>query len=106
MNKTENNVQLVHKPTGLRVACQETRSLTQNRKIARKILLDKVQRYLQSGLCVTADNRDLQLDKLYNPGLSKSEMERAKKSERARRRKKKAKRKAGEKDDDSDVHND
>ena len=42
INKTQNNVQLLHKPTGLRVSCQETRSLEQNRKIARRILLDKV----------------------------------------------------------------
>ena len=46
VNKTENNVQLIHRPTGLRVACQETRSLKQNRKIARKILLDKVCRHV------------------------------------------------------------
>jgi hypothetical protein len=42
INKTQNNVQLLHKPTGVRVSCQETRSLEQNRKIARRILLDKV----------------------------------------------------------------
>ncbi|EKM55923.1 uncharacterized protein PHACADRAFT_93577 [Phanerochaete carnosa HHB-10118-sp] len=71
INKTENNVQLVHKPSGIRVTCQETRSLTQNRKIARKILLDK-------------------LDQIYNPGLSKQEMLKAKQQERERRRKKKA----------------
>ncbi|OBZ75329.1 putative peptide chain release factor C12orf65, mitochondrial [Grifola frondosa] len=85
VNKTENNVQILHKPTGLRVACQETRSLKQNRKLARRILLDK-------------------LDALYNPGLSKQEMAKAKQIERSRRRKKKAKKKvvgqqAGNKDD-------
>lgn len=42
INKTQNNVQLLHKPTGIRVACQETRSLQSNREIARKILLGKV----------------------------------------------------------------
>ncbi|KAI0253873.1 RF-1 domain-containing protein [Lactifluus subvellereus] len=42
INKTQNNVQLLHKPTGFRVSCQETRSLEQNRKIARRILLNKV----------------------------------------------------------------
>lgn len=37
-------MQLLHKPTGIRVECQETRSLKQNRKIARKLLLEKVRR--------------------------------------------------------------
>ncbi|KAH9977280.1 RF-1 domain-containing protein [Lactifluus volemus] len=74
INKTQNNVQLLHKPTGIRVSCQETRSLEQNRKIARRILLDK-------------------LDKISNPGLSKSEMAKAKNLERERRRRKKAKKK-------------
>ena len=42
INKTQNNVQLLHKPTGIRVACQETRSLDLNRRGARKLLLEKV----------------------------------------------------------------
>jgi len=75
INKTENNVQLVHKPTRIRVTCQETRSLIQNRKIARKILLDK-------------------LDQIHNPGISKQELLRAKQQERERRRKKKARKKS------------
>jgi hypothetical protein len=36
INKTANKVILVHTPTQIRVECQETRSLQQNRKIARK----------------------------------------------------------------------
>jgi len=75
INKTNNNVQLLHKPTGIQVKCQETRSLQQNRKIARKILLEK-------------------LDHLFNPGLSKEDLKRARERERDRRRKKKARKAA------------
>ena len=42
INKTANCVQLLHKPTGIRVECQETRSLEYNRKIARKRLIRKL----------------------------------------------------------------
>ena len=46
VNKTSNRVCLVHEPTQLRVECQETRSLPQNRKIARKRLQEKLDEYL------------------------------------------------------------
>ncbi|KAI6036073.1 RF-1 domain-containing protein [Pisolithus microcarpus] len=79
INKTKNNVQLLHKPTGIRVSCQETRSLQTNRMLARRQLLQK-------------------LDQMYNPGLSKTELQQAKKLERERQRRKKAKKKARQKE--------
>lgn len=46
INKTSNRVILVHEPTQLRVECQDTRSLQNNRKIARKRLKEKLDEYL------------------------------------------------------------
>jgi len=46
VNKTSNRVVLLHEPTQLRVECQDTRSLQQNRKIARKRLRLKVDEFL------------------------------------------------------------
>jgi len=42
INKTMNNVQLLHVPTGVRVSCQEQRELSTNRKLARKMLYERV----------------------------------------------------------------
>ncbi|KAH6652213.1 RF-1 domain-containing protein [Truncatella angustata] len=42
INKTSSAVQLKHIPTGLVVKCQATRSRTENRKIARQLLADKL----------------------------------------------------------------
>jgi len=46
VNKTSNRVILTHLPTQVRVECQDTRSLQQNRKIARKRLRLKVDAFL------------------------------------------------------------
>ncbi|KAJ2535194.1 hypothetical protein GGH19_000280 [Coemansia sp. RSA 1807] len=42
INKTSSCVQLMHRPTGTIVVCQDTRSLQQNRKIAYKRLKEKL----------------------------------------------------------------
>jgi len=85
INKTSSCVNLIHRPTGIRVVAQPTRSREENRKIARKILLDK-------------------LDQLMNPGLSKTDMEREKIRERKRQRAKKLKKKKAESELEADVH--
>ena len=46
INKTSNRVVLIHKPTQLKVECQDTRSLQQNRKIARKKLRLKLDEFI------------------------------------------------------------
>ncbi|EQC31319.1 hypothetical protein SDRG_10921 [Saprolegnia diclina VS20] len=42
INKVRNNVFLKHRPTGLFVQCQKTRSLDDNRRVARKLLAAKL----------------------------------------------------------------
>lgn len=44
VNKSSSCVHLVHIPTGLSVKCQRERSQTLNRFIARRLLLDKIER--------------------------------------------------------------
>lgn len=75
INKTSSSVSLIHRPTGIRVQCQATRSREDNRRIARKILLEK-------------------LDQIANPGLSKQQIQQEKARSRKRQRAKKAKKKA------------
>ncbi|KAJ5825798.1 peptide chain release factor-like protein [Penicillium riverlandense] len=43
INKTNSAVQIIHKPSGVVVKCQATRSQSQNEKIARQLLADKVE---------------------------------------------------------------
>lgn len=48
VNKVSTCVVLIHRPTGLLVKCQESRSQSLNRFYARRILLDKIE-YRQKG---------------------------------------------------------
>src|SRR5437868_14957660 len=43
VNKTATCVMLLHRPTGLQVKCQTTRQQGQNRILARRLLLDKLE---------------------------------------------------------------
>ena len=49
VNKTSSCVQLVHIPTGLSVKCQRERSQALNRFLARRLLLDRIEK-LQKGV--------------------------------------------------------
>jgi protein subunit release factor B len=49
VNKTSSCVYLVHLPTGLTVKCQQERSQNLNRFVARRLLLDRIER-LKTGL--------------------------------------------------------
>lgn len=49
VNKTSSCVHLVHLPTGLTVKCQQERSQSLNRFLARRLLLDRIER-LRTGL--------------------------------------------------------
>jgi peptide chain release factor len=44
VNKSSSCVMLLHRPTGLRVKCQATRHQALNRFLARRLLLDKIER--------------------------------------------------------------
>ncbi|KAF9977716.1 hypothetical protein BGZ73_005079 [Actinomortierella ambigua] len=74
INKTNSNVELKHYETGIVVQCQATRSLPQNRKLARRILIAR-------------------LDEYYNGSMSK----RARKAEKIRDKKRRAARKSAKK---------
>ncbi|MCE5264907.1 MAG: peptide chain release factor-like protein [Deltaproteobacteria bacterium] len=49
VNKTSSCVQIVHLPTGLTVKCQQERSQALNRFLARRLLLDRIER-LRTGI--------------------------------------------------------
>ena len=49
LNKTSNCVTLVHRPTGISIKCQKSRSQTLNRFLARRMLTDKIQEMTAQG---------------------------------------------------------
>jgi protein subunit release factor B len=56
VNKTSSCVQLLHVPTGLAVKCQQERSQSLNRFLARRILLDRIER-IQTGVVIAEKQR-------------------------------------------------
>src|SRR5260221_14192208 len=56
VNKTSTCVMLLHRPTGLQVKCQTTRQQGLNRFLARRLLLDKIEK-LQKGFVVAERER-------------------------------------------------
>src|SRR6267142_2961952 len=56
VNKPSTCVMLLHRPTGLRVKCQTTRQQGLNRFMARRLLLDKIER-LQTGVVAAEQAR-------------------------------------------------
>src|SRR5207302_8967450 len=60
VNKTATCVMLLHRPTGLQVKCQTTRQQGLNRFLARRLLLDKIEK-LQTGVVAAQRER---IDKL------------------------------------------
>jgi peptide chain release factor len=56
VNKTSSCVMLRHRPTGIQVKCQTSRSQALNRFLARRILLDKIET-LQKGYVDTERSR-------------------------------------------------
>lgn len=43
VNKTSSTVLVFHRPTGIQVRCQESRSQADNRFLARRLLVDKIE---------------------------------------------------------------
>mmetsp|Transcript_5214 Transcript_5214/g.13041 ORF Transcript_5214/g.13041 Transcript_5214/m.13041 type:complete len:269 (+) Transcript_5214:217-1023(+) len=86
VNKTSNRVVLTHLPTQVRVECQDTRSLQQNRKIARKRLRLKVDAFINGESSRTGQKASVAVAK------------KAKNKSRNKRRRQQKKKKSGEED--------
>ncbi|MCX5834682.1 MAG: peptide chain release factor-like protein [Deltaproteobacteria bacterium] len=85
VNKTATCVYLVHVSSGLSVKCQKTRSQAMNRFLARRILLDRMER-LQKGQADTERKR-----------IEKLKRQKRKRSKRAKEKVLQAKRRQSEK---------
>jgi len=85
VNKTSTCVQLVHVPTGMTVKCQRERSQAMNRFLARRLLLDRIER-LQKGVVEAERER-----------VEKIRRQKRKRSKRAREKMLEAKRRQSEK---------
>uniref|UniRef100_A0A336M716 CSON013021 protein n=1 Tax=Culicoides sonorensis TaxID=179676 RepID=A0A336M716_CULSO len=64
VNRTANNVVLKHIPTGIIVKCHKTRSLEDNRKEARRILVIRLDNEINADQSVEAQIKKIELKKL------------------------------------------
>ncbi|KAK8864546.1 hypothetical protein IAR55_001796 [Kwoniella newhampshirensis] len=111
INKTNSSVSLTHIPTGIRVQAQPTRSREENRKVARKILAERLEVLRSTGQLPGSEREEERVEVEYTAGdkkaqrkfeemrLSETYTKAEIKAEKERRRKanraKKAKRKYG-----------
>lgn len=63
VNKTTNAVFLKHIPTGIWVKCHDTRSLDQNRKIAKQRLVNKLDNFLNGELSIENQKKRIEKEK-------------------------------------------
>ncbi|XP_023712925.1 probable peptide chain release factor C12orf65, mitochondrial isoform X2 [Cryptotermes secundus] len=63
VNKTNNCVVLVHKPTGIAVKCHKSRLQEENRKLARNTLITKLDNFLNGELSIEAQERAVMIKK-------------------------------------------
>lgn len=83
-NKTNNAVMLKHKPTGLIVKCHETRSLWDNQKRAREILVTKLDNLLNKERSIEAQIRAIQEKQLARKEYKRKKLAEMKKTFRER----------------------
>src|ERR1043166_4895262 len=74
VNKTSTCVMLLHRPTGLRVKCQDTRQQGLNRFLARTLLLDKFQARIRER--VAAERAAVERERRRQRGRSRRAKER------------------------------
>ncbi|XP_075221957.1 mitochondrial translation release factor in rescue [Lycorma delicatula] len=84
VNKTANCVVLQHKPTGLVIKCHQTRSLDQNRKLARDLLVKKLDNVLNGEMSIEAQIKRLLEKKSITKDLKRKKLEELKSQWRER----------------------
>lgn len=75
VNKTANNVILRHIPTGMVVKCHITRSLEDNRKRARKILIEKLDEHFNGEESVAAQMKRIEKTKATKANQKRKKLE-------------------------------